>query len=106
MIKAFKEVRANHIDEVIENVVASNTEKETSDDENLFPDIEDDIAVQVSPSETDFHQEEDRQTLFSTDPDLNSETEETTIELENEEVEYDTFETQINEALIQIQSCV
>ena len=64
------------------------------------------IDVQVSPSETDFHQEEDRQTLFSTDPDLNSETEESTIELENEEVEYDTFETQINEALIQIQSCV
>ena len=106
MIKAFKEVRANHIDEVIENVVASNTEKETSDDENLFPDIEDDIAVQVSPSETDFHQEEDRQTLFLTDPDLNIETEESTIELENEEVEYEIFETQIKEALIQIQSCV
>ncbi|XP_045026697.1 uncharacterized protein LOC116918546 [Daphnia magna] len=30
MIKAFKEVRANHIEEVIENVVASSTEKETS----------------------------------------------------------------------------
>ena len=64
------------------------------------------IDVQVSPSETDFHQEEDRQTLFLTDPDLNIETEESTIELENEEVEYEIFETQIKEALIQIQSCV
>ena len=52
------------------------------------------IDVQVSPSETDFHQEEDRQTLFLTDPDLNIETEESTIELENEEVEYKIFETQ------------
>lgn len=108
MIKAFKEVRANHIAEVIENVVKSNTEKETSDEENenLYSDIEDDIAVQVSPSEIDFHQEEDRQIPFSTDPDLNSEIEESNIELENEEVDYDIFETQINEALIQIQSCV
>jgi phage terminase Nu1 subunit (DNA packaging protein) len=60
MIKAFKEVRAYHIDEVIENVVASNTEKETSDDENLFSDIEDDNAVQVNPSETDLCQEGDQ----------------------------------------------
>jgi hypothetical protein len=80
--------------------------RKTSDDVNLFSDIEDDIAVQVSPSETDFHQEEDRQTLFLTDPDLNIEFEESTIELENEEVEYEIFETQIKEALIQIQSCV
>lgn len=106
MIKAFKEVRANHIDEVIENVVASNTEKETSDDENLFSDIEDDNAVQVNPSETDLCQEEDLQIPLSTDPDVNCETEESTIELENEEVEFSTFEAQINEALIQIQSCV
>ena len=106
MIKAFKEVRANHIDEVIENVVASNTEKETSDDENLFSDIEDDNAVQVNPSETDLCQEEDQQIPLSTDPDVNCETEESTIELENEEFEFSTFEAQINEALIQIQSCV
>lgn len=100
IIKAFKEVRANHIEEVIENVVASSTEKETSDCGNLYSDIEDHTDEQEEEDHTErdmSFNEEDQPLGFPTNS--NSETEESTILLENEEVEHDNFETQITDAL-------
>jgi hypothetical protein len=104
MIKDFKEVRANHIEEVIENVVASSTEKETSDCGNLYSDIEDhaDEQEEKDHTESDMSSNEKDQPLgFPTIS--NSETEESTIVLEHEEVEYDHFETQITDALAHCQ---
>lgn len=98
MIKAFKEVRANHIEEVIENVAASSTEKETSDCGNLYSDIKDHTDEEEDHTKSDMSSNEEDQPLgFPTNS--NSETEESTIVLENEEVEFDNFEIKITEAL-------
>lgn len=53
MVKAFKEVRAKYVEEVIENVVAFNSERETSDSRNLYSDLEKNIVMQEGDSESD-----------------------------------------------------
>lgn len=103
MIKAFKQVHVNHIDEVIENVVTSNTEKETSDSGNLYSDYLDDINAQDSESD-ESRDEEDEPLVFPTSP--NSQTEKSTILIENEEVEHDHFQTKVTDALAQCRGWV
>ncbi|KZS04912.1 Uncharacterized protein APZ42_032050 [Daphnia magna] len=82
MVKAFKEVRAKYVEEVIENVVAFNSERETSNSRNLYSDLEKNIVMQEGDSESEEY-----------------------CNKEDEEVEYDHFDTQVTEAVDQFQGC-
>ncbi|KZS01454.1 Uncharacterized protein APZ42_001883, partial [Daphnia magna] len=120
MVKAFKHSRSNHVQEVIDSVVANNTEQnvvtEAVHQENLFSDSSDVEADVENVNDLSFNEENSRENPTpenmtpitaensnaldvgdSTRFDISDTTSE--IEMENEEVEFLQFERQASESL-------
>lgn len=115
MVKAFEQARSNHVQDVINSVVANNTERngvtEAVHEENLFSDSSDVETDIENLNDLSFNEETSRE--FPTPIPANSnaldfvgdatrlDISETTseIEIENEEVEFLQFERQASEAI-------
>ncbi|KZS05450.1 Uncharacterized protein APZ42_031346 [Daphnia magna] len=119
MVKAFKQAHSNHVQDVIESVVANNTERngetEAVHEENLFSDSSDVEADFESENDPSFNEDTGREystlevmspitqrnsnSLDVSDDDTHLDISENTseIEIENEEVEFLQFERQASE---------
>ena len=103
MVKAFKHVKANHAEEVIDSVAKNSIDKEEESEPNLYSDMSD-VELDFAEFEEEFSDAlaQDNIPSSSTRDDidlLDEDDDNTAIEIENDQVEFLQFEVQVTQHL-------
>lgn len=103
MVKAFKHVKANHAEEVIDSVAKNSIDQEEESEPNLYSDMSD-VELDFAEFEEDFSDAlaQDNISSSSTRDDidlLDEDDDNTAIEIENDQVEFLQFEVQVTQHL-------